>query len=132
MALDALEDEDTLFTSVTCVPRPHGADAGEESLRLEVAQNTEDYKVIVVMDDDGRRSIRQTIEREKVSMPVMAPTYLLYLLYSRDIITRETFCETCGEMLRNEGWTGYRAVKTAWERIPVDCSDILNDEFLSR
>lgn len=124
--------ENTPFTSVTCVPRPHGADAGEESLRLEVVQNTDDYKAIVVMDDDGRRSIRRTIEREKISIPVMAPTYLFYLLYSRDIITQEIFCETCGEMLRNEGWTGYRAVKTAWERIPVDCSDILNDELLAR
>lgn len=131
-ALKALEDEEIPFTAATCVSRPHGPDAGEESLRLEVAQNTEDYQVVVIMDREGRRSIRRTIDREEVSIPVLAPTYLFYLLYNRDIITRETFCETCGEMLQNEDWTGYRAVKTAWERIPVDCSDILDDQLLTR
>lgn len=129
-ALDALEDDNTPFTSVTCVPRPHGADAGEESLRREIAQNTEEYRVVVVMDDGGRRSIRRTLEREGVSKPVVAPTYLFYLLYDRSVISREEFCEACGKMLNNEGWTGYRAVKTAWENIPVDCSDVLDDDFL--
>jgi predicted nucleic acid-binding protein len=129
-ALDALEDDNTPFTSVTCIPRPHGADAGEESLRREIAQNTEAYRVVVVMDDGGRRSIRRTLEREAVSKPVVAPTYPFYLLYDRGVITREEFCEACGEMLNNEGWTGYKAVKAAWEEIPVDCSDVLDDELL--
>lgn len=129
-ALDALADDDVPFTSVPCVPRPHGADAGEESIRREVVQNTDEYRVVVVMDHEGRRAIRRTLEREGVSKPVVAPTYLLYLLYETGTITRKAFCEACGEMLQSEGWTGYRAVKTAWEAIPVNCSDLLDDELL--
>ena len=129
-ALDALEDDDVPFTSVPCIPRPHGADAGEESLRRDIAQHSDDYRIVVVMDEEGRRSIRRTLERDGESKPVVAPTYLFYLLYDREIIDREEFCEVCGEMLENEGWTGYRAVKTAWEEIPVDCSDVLGDDLL--
>lgn len=128
--LEVLEDDDIPFTSVACVPRPHGADAGEESLRRDIAQHTDTYQIVVVMDEEGRRSIRRTLERDGESKPVVAPTYLFFLLYDHGMIEREKFCEACGEMLENEGWTGYRAVKTAWESIPVDCSGVLDDDLL--
>jgi len=32
-------------------------------------------------------------------------------------------------MIRTEGWTGYEVVKNAWTSIPVDCSEILDDEY---
>lgn len=129
-ALDAIDNDDIPFTSVACVPRPHGADAGEESLRREIDQSPDSYRVVVVMDAEGRRSIRRTLERAGESKPIVAPTYLFFLLYDRELIDRETFCFACGELLENEGWTGYRAVKTAWEEIPVDCSDVLDDDLL--
>ena len=28
-----------------------------------------------------------------------------------------------------QGWTGYMAVKSAWKGIPVDCSDVVDDEL---
>lgn len=118
--------------SVTCVPRPHGADAGEESLKREVLQHPDVYQVIVVMDDGARRSIRRALDRRDQSIPVVAPTYMLYLLLDGDVIDRETFCTVCGEMLENEGWTGYKAVKIAWEQIPVSCDDVLDDDLLPR
>lgn len=34
------------------------------------------------------------------------------------------------EMVDTEGWTGYKAVTTAWEEIPFDCSGCLDDRFL--
>lgn len=127
--LDALDDGDTPFTTITCVPRPHGEDAGEESLRIEVTQHPDDYEVIVVMDAHGRDSIRRSLDRAGLEKPVVAPTYLFYLLLDKDVVTREKFCDACGEMLRNEGWTGYRAVKSAWEATPVDCSDVIGDDL---
>jgi len=32
-------------------------------------------------------------------------------------------------MIRTEGWTGYEVVKNAWASIPVDCAEILDDEY---
>jgi hypothetical protein len=61
------------------------------------------------------------------SIPVVAPTYLFYLLKDKGVIDRQEFCEACGEMIDNEGWTGYKA---AWEGIPVDCSDCLDNRHL--
>jgi len=37
-------DENTSFTVVPCVPRPHGEDAGETSVKTEIEQNTELYR----------------------------------------------------------------------------------------
>lgn len=129
-ALDALGDAETPWSTITCVPRPHGEDAGEESLRIEVTQQPDDYEVIVVMDANGRDSIRRSLDRAGLEKPIVAPTYLFYLLLDKGVVTRERFCNACGEMLRNEGWTGYRAVKSAWEAIPVDCTDVLGDDLL--
>lgn len=128
--LDALEDDEVPFTTVTCVPRPHGEDAGEELLRIELSQHPDAYEVVTVMDIRGRDSIRRSLDRAGLEKPVVAPTYLFYLLLDHGFVTHEQFCTACGEMLRNEGWTGYRAVKAAWEAIPVDCSDVLGDDLL--
>jgi len=129
-ALDALADEDILLTQVTNVPRPHGADAGEESLRQEVAQNLEAIDYVILMDGAGRRSIRRAVEDQDAEIRVVAPPFLFYILSDNDLISRHEFREACGELLEREGWTGYTAVKAAWEGIPIDCSDILDDDLL--
>jgi hypothetical protein len=129
-ALDALEDDGTPLTQVTSVPRPHGADAGEESLRQEVIQNPETVDYIILMDAAGRRSIRRAVDDHDEDIRVVAPPFLFYILYDNDLISRREFCEACGELLEREGWTGYNAVKAAWEGIPIDCSDILDDNLL--
>ena len=129
-ALDALEDDETPLTQVTSVPRPHGADAGEESLRQEVVQNPEAIDYVVLMDAAGRRSIRRAVDDQDGDIRVVTPPFLFNILYDNDIISRREFCEACGELLEREGWTGYNAVKAAWEGIPIDCSDILDDHLL--
>jgi hypothetical protein len=129
-ALAALEDDDTPLTQVTSVPRPHGADAGEESLRQEVVQNPEAIDYVILMDAAGRRSIRRAVDDQDEDIRVVTPPFLFYILYDNDLISRREFCEACGELLEREGWTGYNAVKAAWEGIPIDCSDILDDNLL--
>ena len=129
-ALDALEDDETPLTQVTSVPRPHGADAGEESLRQEVVQNPEAIDYVVLMDAAGRRSIRRAVDDQDGNIRIVTPPFLFYILYDNELISRREFCEACGELLEREGWTGYNAVKAAWEGIPIDCSDILDDHLL--
>lgn len=129
-ARDALEDDETPLTQVTSVPRPHGADAGEESLRQEVLQNPEAVDYVILMDAAGRRSIRRAVDDQDEEIRVVAPPFLFYILYDNDLISRREFCEACGELLEREGWTGYNAVKAAWKGIPIDCGDILDDHLL--
>jgi hypothetical protein len=129
-ALDALEDDETPLTQVTSVPRPHGADAGEESLRQEVVQNPEAIDYVILMDAAGRSSIRRAVDNQDEDIRVVTPPFLFYILYDNELISRRGFCEACGELLEREGWTGYSAVKAAWEGIPIDCSDILDDHLL--
>ncbi|MGB9966410.1 hypothetical protein [Halobacterium hubeiense] len=129
-ALDALEDDETPLTQVTSVPRPHGADAGEESLRQEVEQNPETIDNVILMDAAGRRSIRRAVDDQDEEIRVVTPPFLFYILYDNELISRCEFCEACGELLEREGWTGYSAVKAAWEGIPIDCTDILDDHLL--
>ncbi|WP_135665833.1 hypothetical protein [Halorhabdus rudnickae] len=128
--LDALEDDETPLTQVTSVPRPHGADAGEESLRQEVVQNPEAIDYVILMDAVGRRSIRRVVDDQDEDIRVVTPPFLFYILYDNELISRREFCEACGELLEREGWTGYNAVKAVWEGIPIDCSDILDDHLL--
>jgi hypothetical protein len=130
-ALEALKDGGTPLTQVTSVPRPHGADAGEESLRQEVLQHPEAVDYVILMDAAGRRSIRRAVDDRDEDIRVVAPPFLFYILYDNDLISRREFCEACGELLEREGWTGYNAVKAAWEGIPIDCSDVLDDRLLS-
>src|SRR6056297_360060 len=129
-ALAALGDDDTPLTQVTSVPRPHGADAGEESLRQEVLQNPETVDYVVLMDAAGRRSIRRAAANHDENIRVVTPPFLFYILYDNNLISRNEFCEACGKLLEREGWTGYNAVKAAWEGIPIDCSDVLGDHLL--
>ncbi|QSG16409.1 hypothetical protein [Halapricum desulfuricans] len=129
-ALEALEDDETSLSLVTSVPRPHGADAGEESLRQEVRQNPEVVDYVILMDAAGRRSIRRAVDDQDEDIRAVAPPFLFYILYDNELISRREFCQACGEMLEREGWTGYNAVKTAWEAIPIDCSDILDNHLL--
>jgi len=119
------------FTSVTCVPRPHGDNAGEESIRREVEQNSAAYRFAILMDSDGRDSINRVFDEQDGDGRAVAPPFLLYLLFQKGECTIEEFCKACGEMLRGEGWTGYQAIQAAWEAIPVDCSQYLSDDLLS-
>ncbi|AWB28497.1 hypothetical protein [Halococcoides cellulosivorans] len=129
-ALEALADDETPLTQVTSVPRPHGADAGEESLRQEVLQNPETVDSVILMDAAGRRSIRRVVDDHDEDIRVVAPPFLFYILFDNELISRREFCDACGELLEREGWTGYNAVKAAWEAIPIDCSDILDEHLL--
>lgn len=130
-ALEPFEMESNeSFTSVTCVPRPHGDNAGEESIRREVEQNSEEYRFAILMDSDGRDSINRVFDEQDSDGRAVAPPFLLYLLLQKDECTVEEFCKACGEMLRGEGWTGYQAIQAAWEAIPVDCSQYLPDDLL--
>jgi len=129
-AVKTLENDATPLTQVTSVPRPHGADAGEESLRQEVLQNPETVDYVVLMDAAGRRSIRRAAANHDENIRVVTPPFLFYILYDNNLISRNEFCEACGKLLEREGWTGYNAVKAAWEGIPIDCSDVLGDHLL--
>lgn len=128
--LDALEADETPLTRVVSVPRPHGADAGEQSLKQQLAQHPEAIDFVVLMDAHGRRSIRREIQDRNLTARVVPPTFLFYILYDNDFISRTEFCEACAELLRSEGWTGYQAVNAAWEGIPVDCSDVIDSNLL--
>ncbi|MCU4719303.1 hypothetical protein [Halapricum hydrolyticum] len=124
-------DENASFAVVPCVPRPHGEDAGETSLRTEIEQNTDLYRFAILMDKHGRQSINRVFDdTEETAGKAVAPTFLLYLLLDAGECTVEEFCQACGELLRGEGWTGYQAIQAAWEAIPVDCAEYLSDRLL--
>lgn len=132
-ALQPFEDNDNgSFTIVSCVPRPHGEDAGEESLKREIVQHPEAYTYVVLMDRNGRIAINKAFEDADVTGKAVAPPFLLYLLYDHGACTKEAFCEACGAILEGEGWTGYQAVEAAWEAIPIDCSPYLSNDILPR
>lgn len=120
-ALEPFTDDDTdAFSVVTCVPRPHGEDAGEESIRREIAQHPGTYRFAIVMDHAGREAIRRVFADQDAAGQAVAPPFLLYLTMQAGASSRTEFCEACGELLRGEGWTGYKAVQAAWDAIPVD------------
>ncbi|WP_241658464.1 hypothetical protein [Halorubrum sp. BOL3-1] len=80
-ALKPFDDGDISFTTVPCVPRPHGEDAGEKSLQTEIEQHTELYRFAIVMDKHGRRAINRVFaDAEETTGKAVAPTFLLYLL----------------------------------------------------
>lgn len=124
------DDENGAFTAVPCVPRPHGEDAGEESVKREIEQYPETYAYAILMDKHGRRSITRVFENTDGDGIAVAPTFLLYLCLDSGTCTKAEFCRACGKLLEGEGWTGYQAVQAAWEAIPIDCSDHLPDELL--
>ncbi len=125
------DDQNNSLTVVTCVPRPHGEDAGEKSIRREIEQHIDIYRFAILMDKHGRRSINRVFEdAARTTGKAVAPTFLLYLLLDTGKCTVEEFCQACGEMLHGEGWTGYQAIQAAWDAIPVDCSQYLSDDLI--
>lgn len=130
-ALEPFEDPDNeAFTMVKSVPRPHGPDAGETSIKQEIEQHPGAYRYAILMDEAGRIMINRLFDRQEDEGAAVAPTFLLYLVYSAGACTETELCEACGEMLEGEGWTAYKAVQAAWDAIPVDCSHVLPDELL--
>lgn len=128
--LEHLKDDASSWTWVTVVPRPHGPDAGEKSLRQELSEHAESYRVVSLLDTAARRSIRRLVEEHEYDVDVVGPPYLLFVLLDNGFISSAEFCEATGEMIRIEGWTGYEVVKNAWASIPVDCSEFLDDTVL--
>jgi len=128
--LDALENEKTALTRAVSVPRPHGADAGEQSLEQQLVQHPDAVDYVVMMDAHGRHSIRREIQNRDLDASVVPPTFLFYILYDNGLISRTEFCEACADVLESEGWTGYHAVDAAWEGIPVDCLDVIDSDLL--
>ncbi len=127
-ALDAIEDRSTALSCVTVVPRPHGPDAGEESIKRELSDHPDAYEVVVLLDSAARRSIRRLVE-DSDDLDVVGPPYLLYVLLDNDLVSKAEFCEATAEMIHREGWTGYEVVKSAWAGIPVNCAEILGTEY---
>lgn len=123
-------DENGAFAVVPSVPRPHGEDAGEISIKREVEQNPGTYTYAILMDKHGKRAINRVFDNREQNGKAVAPPFLLYLLFDAGACTKEEFCRACGDLLEGEGWTGYQAVQAAWEAIPVDCSDHLPGELL--
>ncbi len=108
------DDQNDSFTVVTCVPRPHGEDAGEKSIQTEIEQYIDTYRFAILMDKHGRRSINRVFDNaDGTTGKAVAPTFLLYLLLDSGDCTIEEFCHACGEILRGEGWTGYQALQAA-------------------
>ncbi len=125
------DDENDSFTVVTCVPRPHGEDAGEKSLQIEIEQNIDQYHFAILMDKHGRRSINRVFDDTNTTAGrAVAPPFLLYLLLQEGECTVAEFCKACGKLLQGEGWTGYQAIQAAWEAIPIDCSQYLPPDLL--
>jgi hypothetical protein len=127
--LKQLTEESSPWSCVTVVPRPHGPDGGEQSLKQELAEHASSYRIVSILDSTARRSIRRLIGDNGYDIDVVGPPYLLYILLDNDLISKAEFCEATVEMIRTEGWTGYEVVKNAWTSIPVDCTDILGDEY---
>lgn len=88
---------------MTSVPRPHGADAGEESLRQEVRQDPNAVDYVILMDAAGRRPIRCAVDDQDEEIRVVTPPFLFYILCDNNLISRREFREACGELLEREG-----------------------------
>lgn len=127
-ALDGIENGSVSL--VNTVPKPHGKDAGEESLRIQVAQEGEECDAVFIMDRDGRESIRRTAESKGYDVSVPSPAFPLYIAHDNGLLSKKEFCEANQEIIENEGWTGYRAVKVMWDGIPVDCSAYVEPGYL--
>jgi len=127
--IDHLDSDSSPWSCVTVVPRPHGPDAGEQSLKQELAEHGESYQIVSLLDSAARRSIRRLADDRDLDIDVVGPPYLLYILLDNDLISKAEFCTATVELIRTEGWTGYEVVKSAWASIPVDCAEILDDEY---
>ncbi|PSQ44092.1 hypothetical protein BRD17_04830 [Halobacteriales archaeon SW_7_68_16] len=64
---------------------------------------------------------------------VVGPPYLLSVLPDNELTWKTEFRETTGEMIRTERWMGYEVIKSIRASIPIDRSEVLdNDILLSR
>jgi hypothetical protein len=78
-AREPFEDEsNNAFTVVTTVPRPHGEDAGEESLRREIIQHPDEYTYAILMDKHGRIALNRAFESAETAGQAVAPPFLLF------------------------------------------------------
>ena len=127
--LDHLDADTSPWSCVTVVPRPHGPDVGEQSLKQELSEHGDSYQVVSLLDSAARQSLRRLIDDHQYDIDVVGPPYLLYVLLDNDLISKAEFCEATVGMIRTEGWTGYEVVKNAWASIPVDCAEILDDKY---
>jgi hypothetical protein len=127
-AIDGIENGS--ISLVNTVPKPHGKDAGEESLRRQMAQEGDRYDAVFLMDRDGRESIKRTSESNGYDVKIPSPAFPLYIAYDNGLLSKKEFCEACRDITENEGWTGYRAVKVMWDGIPVDCSAYVESDYL--
>jgi hypothetical protein len=71
--LDHVGDDSSSWSCVTVVPRPHGPDAGEESLKQELSEHGDSYQVVSLLDGAARRSIRQTVGSGTLETTVRLP-----------------------------------------------------------
>lgn len=129
-ALEAFEEDDCAFSVVTVVGTRSGEDAGERSIEKELSTNPDAYSYVVLHDTGGRDRLRRLKERQNLLFRVVPPTYLLFVCFDNDLLTRAEFCEGCADMMRGEGWTNAASVYAMWESIPVDCSDHVEDRLL--
>lgn len=122
--------DDGAFSTVTVVPAPSGADAGDESLVSELSQHSSAYRYVALNDATYRDILRKTCDRNGLSTRVVPPTYLLYVLYDNGELSKAEFCLGCSGMMKGEGWTNVGAVHEMWRLIPVDCSEHVADRLL--
>lgn len=127
-ALEGIEEGS--LSLVNTVPKPHGKNAGEESLRIQIAQQGDEYDAVFLMDADGRKSIRKTAESNGYDVKTPSPAFPLYIAYDNGMVSKREFCKTNQRIIENEGWKGYRAIKVMWDGIPVDCSAHVGPEYL--
>jgi len=92
-------NSNTAFTTINSVPRPHGPDAGEQSLEQELEQHPESYTFVVLMDQRGRESISQTFEERDQYGVAVAPRICSTYSTKNGNCSKQEFCETCGELL---------------------------------
>jgi hypothetical protein len=128
-AIDASPDEVPL-TVLTVVPRPSGDNAGEASLRQVLEEDAAPFSRVLLNDANAREQLQRLRDRQDYRFKVLPPTYLLYLLYEQDIVSKQAFCEACETLMRGEGWTSIGAVYEMWREIPVDCSGFVDDDLL--
>lgn len=77
--LEHLDDDCSPWSCVTVVPRPHGPDAGEESLEQELSEHADSYQIVSLLDSAARRSIRRLVDDHEYNVDVVGPPYLLYI-----------------------------------------------------
>ncbi|XGI82762.1 hypothetical protein ACEU6E_05610 [Halorutilales archaeon Cl-col2-1] len=116
---------------VNTVPKPSGEDAGEESIRIQIAQNGSHFDAVFIRDQAGRERIENTAHREGYEVSISSPAFPIYILYDNGIISKKEFCEATQEMVESEGWTGYKSIIVVWEGIPVDCSGFVDSEYFA-